>query len=134
VVVADPHNFMVLSHYAPPEVSSRLVYLADPALAQKRLGHNSVERSMVDLVQPWFGMNVVRFSPFISQHARFLVYGTFVGFLDWLLPELRARGMQTELLNESGSTLLLLAYREGSAVSSPGPVAPVRPSTVGRTP
>jgi hypothetical protein len=133
VVVADPHNFAVLSHYAPPDVSARLFYVADPALAQKQLGHNSIERGMVDLLGPWFGMNVVPFTPFLSQHARFLVYGRFNGLMDWLLPELRARGIRTELLNQWQDTLLLLAYREGPAVESPGPGDRVR-TPVARTP
>jgi 4-amino-4-deoxy-L-arabinose transferase-like glycosyltransferase len=113
-VAADPHTFIELSHYGAHGIASRLVYLADPDRALKVLGHNSVERGMVDLLQPWFHMNVVRFEPFVAEHARFLVYGNFVhkGFMNWLLPELRARGYHAELLNQSGDDMLLLASRE----------------------
>jgi hypothetical protein len=114
LVVADPHNFTVLSHYGAPAITSRIVYLADPDCALKVLGHNSVERGMVDLIEPWFHMNVVPFEPFVATHSRFLVYGNFVGlgFLNWLAPELRARGWHMELLNHDGGDMLLVASHE----------------------
>lgn len=114
LVVADPHNFTVLSHYGAPAITSRIVYLADPDRALKVLGHNSVERGMVDLLQPWFHMNVVPFEPFVATHSRFLVYGNFGGlaFLNWLAPELRAQGFHMELLNRDGDVMLLVASRD----------------------
>lgn len=120
LVVADPHNFTVLSHYGAPEVRERMVYLADPALALKHLGHNSVERGMLDLIGPWFGMRVVEFEPFLAGHDEFLIYGDFIrlGFLNWIVPELQARGMRLELLNRGGDNLFLLA-RGGPAVPRP---------------
>jgi hypothetical protein len=45
VVCSDPHLFLILSHYAPPELRSRLVYLADPAESMRYLGHNIVAPS-----------------------------------------------------------------------------------------
>jgi len=113
VVVADPHSFVVLSHYAAPELRSRIVYLADPALALKYLGHNSIERGMLDLIGPWFGMRVARYREFLQAHPAFLVYGDFVrkDFINWILPDLRAQGMRIELLERGGDNLLLLAYR-----------------------
>ena len=69
VVVADPQTFAVLSHYGSREVKSRIVYLADPDLALKHLGHNSVERGMLDLLRPWFRMNVVEFEPYMAAHS-----------------------------------------------------------------
>jgi hypothetical protein len=70
-------------------------------------------------------MNVVEFEPYIAAHGRFLVYGDFVrlSFLNWLLPELHARGWRTELLNRGGDNLLLLAYRgyHGTRVADPAP-------------
>ncbi len=113
VVVADPHSFVVLSHYAAPELRPSLVYLADPVLALKYLGHNSIERGMLDLIGPWFGMHVVRYREFMQAHPAFLVYGDFVrnSFINWILPDLRAQGMRIELLERGGDNLLLLAYR-----------------------
>ena len=133
VVVADAQSFAVLSHHGSADVKSRIVYLADPDLALKHLGHNSVERGMLDLLRPWFGMNVVDFEPYMAAHGRFLVYGDFVrlSFLNWLLPELHARGWRTELLDRGGDNLLLLAYRDQGATpagDSPRPAgSPVPP-------
>ena len=127
-VVADPHSFAVLSHYGPPEMKSRMVYLADPGLALKRLGHNSVERGMLDLLKPWFGMNVVEFEPFVARHPRFLLYGDFyeLGFLNWITAELQGRGMRLELLNRAGDDLFLVASRsDGPAAASLSPAPPV---------
>jgi hypothetical protein len=114
LVMADPHTFTVLSHYAPPDIRSRLVYLADPNLALKRLGHNSVERGMIDLVKPWFRMNVVDYETFVAGQPRFLVFGNTgrLAFLNWLLPELQARGMRLEVRGRRGDNLFLLASRD----------------------
>ena len=116
LVIADPHSFVTLSHYGSPEIKARIVYLADADRARARLGTNSVERGMLDLVKPWFGMNVVPFEPFIETHAEFFVYGDFVrlGFLNWIVPELHAQGMRTELLNRAGDHMLLYVSRDGS--------------------
>jgi Dolichyl-phosphate-mannose-protein mannosyltransferase len=115
LVVADPHTFLVLSHYGSPEIKSRIVYLADPSLALKHLGHNSVERGMLDLVKPWFRLHVVPFDDFAAHHSRFLVYGDFVrlSFLNWMLPELRERGIRVEVLDRAGDNMLLAASRDG---------------------
>jgi Dolichyl-phosphate-mannose-protein mannosyltransferase len=131
LVVADPQTFTELSHYGAPDIRQRIVYLADPDLALKHRGTNSVERGMLDLVRPWFRMHVVPFRPFIEQHDRFLVYGDFVrlSFLNWLLPELHARGMHTRLLNGAGNNLFLLAYRDtASPLATGASAASVRSS------
>ena len=90
-----------------------MVYLADPALALRHLGHNSVERGMLDLLRSRFGMPVREFEPFYAEHPRFLVYGDFMrlGFLNWMQQELRTRGTHLELLNREGDNMLLLASR-----------------------
>jgi hypothetical protein len=134
VVVADPQTFAVLSHYGSGEVKSRIVYLADPDLALKHLGHNSVERGMLDLLRPWFGMHVVAFEPYMAAHSRFLLYGDFVrlSFLNWLLPELHARGWRTELLNLGGDNMLFLASRDQGATRPADPARPAGPLTGAR--
>jgi len=106
---------VTLSHYGTPEIKARVVYLADEDRALARLGSNSVERGMVDLVKPWFGMNVVPFEPFVAAHGEFFVYGDFVrlAFLNWIVPELHAQGMRTELLSRGGDDMLLYVSRDG---------------------
>ncbi len=120
IVIADPHTLVVFSHYAPPEITSRMIYLADPAIALKSLGSNSVERGMVDLVKPWFGMNVTEYKSFIAAHPRFLLYGNFGGlsFLNWILPDLQANDMRVEFRGRNGDNLLFLISRDEQAGNS----------------
>ncbi len=120
IVAAEPHTLMHFSHYAPPEIASRMVYLADPAIALKRLGHNSVERGMVDLIKPWFRMNVTDFQSFVVEHPRFLVYGNFggLGFLNWILPELQANNMRVEFRGRNGEYLFFLVSRDEESATS----------------
>jgi hypothetical protein len=116
VVIADPQSFMTLSHYSAPEIKARLVYVADADRALAHLGSNSVERGMLELVKPWFGLNVVSFESFVAAHAEFFVYGDFVriAFLNWIVPELHAQGMRTELLNQAHDDMLLYVSRDVS--------------------
>jgi hypothetical protein len=114
VAVADPHTFTVLTHYAPEDVRRRLVYLADPARALKHVRHNSVERGMLDLVGPWFGMDVEPYDTFLQLHPSFLVYGNFgaLAFLNWLVPEVQGGGFRAEFLSIQGDVLFLQVSQE----------------------
>lgn len=96
IVASEPHIFMALAYYAPPDITSRLVYLGDPEASLRRLGHNSVDRGMLDLIGPWFHLPVKEYRPYIRSHRRFLVYGN-VGWLAWLPDELQADNMRLEL-------------------------------------
>ncbi len=97
VVCSDPHNFLVLSHYAPPEVGSRLIYLADPEASMLSLGHNSLERGMFDLLKPVFHLNVQAYRSYIATGRPFLLCGDPHYFLNWVLPDLISSGAQLEL-------------------------------------
>ena len=92
---------------------------------------------MLDLLKPWFGMNVVEFEPFVAEHPQFLVYGDFfrMAFLNWIATELRGRGMRLELLKHQGDNVFLLASRGGGGAAAFGS-APSRGSSAGesRTP
>jgi len=61
-------------------------------------------------------LNVVPFDGFVTHHTRFLVYGDFVrlSFLNWILPELRERGVHLEVLDRAGDNMLLMASGESS--------------------
>ena len=80
VVVADPHNFMRMSHYAPRDLSSRFVYLADSDKSLKHLGHDTMDRGILDL-RPWFHLNIQEAKPFRRTESRFLLYvhGGYLG-------------------------------------------------------
>jgi hypothetical protein len=93
-----------------PAVTRRLVYLGDADASQRRLGHNSVERGMLDLVGPWFHLPVKPYKPYVASHPRFWVYGS-LGLLTWITDELRADGWRLELRGRHGDEFLLLAGR-----------------------
>ena len=106
VVCSDPHLFLLLSHYAPPELRSRLVYLADPAESMRYLGHNSVERGMLDLLKPWFGLNVQSYRRSLDSGRPFLLVGEPQHFLNWVLQDLVASGTRMELKGRHQEVLL----------------------------
>lgn len=119
IVAAEAHTHAALSHYAPPEIASRVIYLADSDIALKRLGHNSVERGMVDLIKPWFRMNVTDYKSFVAANPRFLVFGNFgiLSFLNWILPELQASNMRIEFRGRNGDNLLFLVTRDAESTT-----------------
>lgn len=122
VVVADPHNFMRLSHYAPPELGSRFVYLADAQKSLHILGHDTMDRGILDL-RPWFHLNIQEFEPYKQEKARFLlhVHGGYLGgpwingqmgpSLNWIVSDLIATGWQVELKARQDNQLLFLVTR-----------------------
>ncbi len=114
IVASDPHTFIELAHYAPPEIASRLVYLADPPTALRRIKYDSVERGMIDLLKPWFRLNVTDYKSYVASRPRFLVYGS-LGFLSWITPQLKEDGMRIELRGTSGSKFLFLVYPDEQA-------------------
>ncbi len=122
IVASDPHTFIQLAHYAPPEISSRLVYLADPQASLRRLGHNSVERGMVDLLKPWFKLNVTDYQSYVASRPRFLVYGN-LGFLSWIMPELKEDGMRIELRGRSDNNFLFSVYPDDQVAGLSEPEA-----------
>lgn len=79
IVIGEPQTFVLFAHYAPSDIRSHLVYLANTALASEILGFSSSEEGMVQLVGPWFHMRVVPFEPFLASNHRFLLYGPWSG-------------------------------------------------------
>jgi len=112
IAVSDQHAFTSLAHYAPRDVASRLVYLADPDKALHHLGHNSVEKGALDLLKPWFHLPVEEYGPYLASRRRFLVYGSPGHFLNWLLSDLTSSGMHIELRSRDKDSLLFLVNPE----------------------
>jgi len=120
IVAADLHTFMTLAHYAPPSLSSRVVYLADPQASIRHLGHDTVDRGILDL-KPWFHVAAEEYAPYLASHSRFLVYtrvrgdrswlGCYWGQpwnLSWLLYELHRAPVRIELRGRNDDDLLFL--------------------------
>jgi hypothetical protein len=72
VVISDAHSFMRLSHYTHHELSSRLVYLADPNESLRHLGYNTVGPGILDLKE-WFGSHIKEYSPYLETQPKFFV-------------------------------------------------------------
>lgn len=106
IVIADPHTFIEFNYYAP-EISSRVVYLADPEISLRRIKQNSIERGMVDLLKPWFGLNVTDYQSYVAARPRFLLCGD-PQYFSWIVPQLEEDGMQLELKGFEGSTMLFI--------------------------
>lgn len=120
IVASDLHTFMLLAYYAPRDISSRLVYLADPQASLRYLGHTVVDQGIIDL-KPWFHLNVEQYRSYVASQHRFLFYtrvrgdrswvGCFWGMpwdLSWLLYELERDDMQIELRGRNEDDLLFL--------------------------
>ena len=108
IAVSDQHAFMSLAHYAPRDISSRLVYLADPDKALYHLGHNSVEKGTLALLKPWFHLQIEEYDPFLASGHSFFVYSDSGHFLNWLLPDLIASCRHLELSGQNKASLLFL--------------------------
>lgn len=72
IAVADPHDFFVLSHYAPPALRARVLHLSDQRAALQYTGSASTEDGLVVLSR-FAPLDVRRFGPYVESNARFLL-------------------------------------------------------------
>ena len=107
VVLSDQHLFLDLSHYGG-DLRPRLIYLSDPEASMRHLGHNSLERGMIDLLKPWFHLNVQPYGPYIASQSAFLLCGDPQHFLNWVLDDLVSSGAQLELRARQKAVVLFL--------------------------
>jgi hypothetical protein len=107
VVVAEPGAFTQLGAVAPPRLRKPLVYLADPDMALKVRGTDSIERSLIGLA-PLADLDVRPFEPYIAEHDRFTVLAPSApSWADWLMAELQASGWSAEVRAREGEHYLL---------------------------
>jgi 4-amino-4-deoxy-L-arabinose transferase-like glycosyltransferase len=92
VAVTSPIHFMMLTHYAPPELAERLVYVASPELSMKYHGTKDTELAL-SKVQPLTGLKVVDYQTFTSENRQFLLYEAEY----WLLQALLADGADVRM-------------------------------------
>ena len=118
IVAADLHSFMMIAHSAPQHLSSRIVYLADPQASIRHLGHDTVDRGILDL-NPWFHVPVEKYASFMSTHSQFLIYARargipswlgyyWPGHLDWIFCELSDAPVEIQLKGWDDDDLLFL--------------------------
>jgi hypothetical protein len=107
-VITDPHAFMTLAHYGPPDIAGRIVYLADPDASLRYLGHNSVEKGMLDLIKSVFALNVQEYQGYISSEERFMVYTRTANPLNWLLSDIQRSGSLIEMRGRDHDAIIFL--------------------------
>lgn len=117
IVAMNAHAFMLLTHYGPRELTSRLVYLADPEASLHYLGYDTVDRGMLELMKPWFHLRVKEYGPYVTSQQRFLVYGN-LGAHNWLLSKLIATDMRVELRGRKGNDLLFAVSSKDTKMMS----------------
>jgi len=109
VVVANGLAYLQLAHYAPPALASRLEYLADPRLAARHTGSDSVDRALLDL-RRWRKLRVREYEEFRDGNGATLLYQSAAsddgGRLQWIADELRAGGAGVALRAQSGGRFL----------------------------
>ena len=104
--------FLEADHYAPPTFVSRLVYIADPALAVRYTGSDVFDRGF-PVMQKWFPIHahVEDYTTFVHAHRRFLVFGEFDHPLGWVTKKLLDDGAELRFLGQYhgpyGENLLL---------------------------
>jgi hypothetical protein len=107
LVVSDSMAYLVIQHYASPELRRRLVALIDPASAVLYVGNDSVDKGMLAL-RPLIPLDAYDFSQFAATHRSFLLYSNASDF-DWLPMRLLQDGDTMRLLaaQENGSLYLV---------------------------
>jgi len=100
VVIASPLIFLEYVHYATSEVASHMVYVADPELALRYVGTDSLDRDL-QLAQPYFSLPLITWNQLRRDNPRFylLVHpGPFV----WLPDRIEAEGVEMTLVSAGG--------------------------------
>ncbi len=108
VAVSEVTIFHRLSFYAPPRTVDRITYVSDPDLSVKYLGHDTIDRGLLDL-NPWFPLRVVPLESYLAANSHFLVYG-YIGPWTWLADELcalRSAAARLDMIDRRGQRLLL---------------------------
>lgn len=108
IVISEVTVFHRLSFYGRRDLADRLVYVADPHLSVRYLGHDTVDRGLLDLA-PWFPLRIVWWREWWSAHRFSLVYG-YVGEWTWVTFELHGIGT-VELMDRDVSHLLFSVTR-----------------------
>jgi hypothetical protein len=94
IVIDNQGRFLILHHYAPPELRARLVQLSNPEATLKYLGSDTAVRSLalMNQIEP---MQLVDYRSFVREHAEFLVVN--LGPESWVLQALKADGAELKL-------------------------------------
>jgi len=108
IVISQYTVFHRLSFYGRRDLANRLVYAADPHRSVRYLGHDTIDRGVLDLA-PWFPLRFVWWREWWSNHPFSLVYGNVDGWT-WVTFALHEIGT-VELKDRDVSHLLFAVTR-----------------------
>jgi hypothetical protein len=122
-VLSEITIFHRLSFYAPRDLASKFVYVSDPALQLKHLGHSTIDRGFLDL-RPWLPLNIVPWGKFLRLHPNFLSYG-YVGSWTWHTYEFSHPPFETILVARKAQSVLLYVNNKGFDPVASGKAGPL---------
>lgn len=106
IAISDPHLFIRLAYYAPPDLAGRLVYLADPEESVRYRGSDTADRGLLAL-KDWRPVRVERYTTFVASGQRLLLYGP-TGSRAWVYRKLSEDGVPMEVRAWHGHEPLFL--------------------------
>ena len=119
IAVADPLLFFELSHQAPPAIKSRLFYVAEPKIALRRVGTDSLDRGFIGM-QPFAALRVSTLASVLSARRKFLIVGYPAVSWSWLVDELTSRHVPLSVVASLGHNVVLLADPGNTASDTSG--------------
>lgn len=108
IAVADPLLFFELVHQSPPEIRSRLFYIADRNIAIRRVGTDTPDRAMED-IQTIASLDVKTLASVLHSSEKFLIIGTPAASYSWLVPELTSLRVPMSQIGSLDQRVVLLA-------------------------
>jgi hypothetical protein len=107
IFMENPHGFLQLAYYAPPPLTSRLVFIADGPSAL-RYGNSNTDDVVLPLLAKCYPINVVDFQSFRSLHPAFLLYSAIPSPQDWWLDRLVNDGFSFQLVSSQRDAFTFL--------------------------
>lgn len=95
IVVGSSRRFLELSHYAPPDLRRRLVYLPNVSLSRRYLKNDTGDLAMLKLAR-YAPISVRDYRNFFNNNRRFILLDSGGGD-QWIVPHLRASGVVWKL-------------------------------------
>ena len=120
VVVADPHQFFELSHYAPPALAGRLIHLAGQDAALRYTDSYSTEAGL-EVLSRFAPLDVRRFERFVASGDPFLLL-LRPDRDTWVVPALEAAG-RTLRPYPARNGLSLYVVRRPQHADAPSPAS-----------
>lgn len=109
MAISEVTIFHRMAYYAPDRLKSRISYLSNPEASVRWIGHDTIDRGLIDLSK-WFHAGTVPYRSFLEKNESFYLYG-YIGDWTWLTYQLVEDGFQLTVLERHGSRLVMRADR-----------------------